>query len=65
MSVVLIFLEGASRSPENCLADPSFRTTALSFSHHGRHHKNFRDKVGEASAQCPFNPHNSGSHITL
>jgi len=28
-SVVLIFLEGVSRSPENCLADPSLRTTAL------------------------------------
>jgi len=26
---VLIFLEGASRSPENCLADPSLRTTGL------------------------------------
>jgi len=28
-SVVLIFLEGASRSPENRLADPSLRTTDL------------------------------------
>jgi len=26
---VLIFFEDASRSPENCLADPSLRTTDL------------------------------------
>ena len=26
---MLIFLEGASRSPENCLADPSLRTTGV------------------------------------
>jgi len=38
MSVVLIFLKGASRSPEICLAYPSLRTTVLaipiSFSRH-------------------------------